>query len=575
MADMKKISFGDNIMEASYSGLKGWYEKSAAKGGAKGFFERTGKAIIVITAHLIAGTVQTVLFAIYDLALTLIFGLAALFTGFKKKSINRQLLGHIGSLACLPEKALKHLSAALCPPFSYKSEHIREMQYRFQFEKYWSKEMPRLAWDAHRNGYFIDHFAERYTGEKESQKKINLSTVHQDVVKLLHKDLTRAHAWDKLEKVRKRDRSISKIPFGSNLMTASRSAFKSWYESSADTHGAKGRAERAGKTLALIPAHLLVGTLQTVAMAIYDLIMGVVFAIAALFTGFKKYAINAQVLGHFGSLIQLPIQAVKNILTALAPPLAYKSSNIRELQYRYQFPHVWTQQAPQDFWEAYRAHHITASSGVAELLRISVINRVLSNSSFLPIMQKEWLKEFNRFGGIAGEVQRTLNQNADLAKAAAELADNLELNLQPRFTNENVREIADALGAPLTTNFRSNEKIVKYIVASGALLKKHHPDIYNKVVSHLPETDRKRAIMTAIESKVLTIESAASEPLRASSEPLLGRVQPASLILEEEVVVQITEISQDSRRTSVPVSALNSLYSNSLSGSPAVITASR
>lgn len=39
MGRVKKIPYGDNITELSYSHLKNWYEKSAHQSGAKGFFQ--------------------------------------------------------------------------------------------------------------------------------------------------------------------------------------------------------------------------------------------------------------------------------------------------------------------------------------------------------------------------------------------------------------------------------------------------------------------------------------------------------------------------------------------------------
>lgn len=342
MRPTQRVAYGDNLLEVTYSGLKGWYEKSIPHKGAKGFFERVGKAIVVMPAHLMLSIFQTVFMIFYDCVATLVFSVAALCTGFKKRSINNQVVGHLGSLGAIPGKALKHLAAAFCPPATYRSDHIQKAQYEYQYEEVWSKEIYPLAVHAYKNGYLFNksnpqHYVDYELDRAEVEPRFSSTTM------------------------KSAERRIIKIPFGSSLNKVSYSTFKSWYEASSDKKTVKGNFEKVGKALLLMPAHLLLATIQSIAMAIYDLVLGIIFSLAALLTGFQKYVINRQALGHLGSLSQFPGVAIKNLTAAFCPPLAYRSDNERFLQYHFQFPQIWAKETPQFFKEKYQLIDIDRS----------------------------------------------------------------------------------------------------------------------------------------------------------------------------------------------------------------------
>lgn len=349
---VKKVPSGDNLMQVSYTGLKGWYEKSIPKTGAKGFFERTGKAIIVIPAHLLIGLVQSVFMLIYDLAMAIIFSAAALFTGFKKHSINSQAASHLSSLAGIPGKALKNIAAAFCPPCAYKSDNIRDVQYAGQFGPIWAKEAPKLKWDAYKDGYSLRQFNKRYVetlyDDQFSEPVFN--KYWNKTVNKMNKNVTGADDKEReanFDKIHKKERKLSLIPFGDNLMKVSFSAVKSWYEASNFTKGAKGFFERLGKSLVIMPMHLLVGAVQSIAMLVYDLVMSAIFSIAAFFTGFTRYSLNRRVLGHLGSLVHVPGEALKHVAAAFAPPIAYRGENTKDLQYHFQYEKIRSKIIPQ------------------------------------------------------------------------------------------------------------------------------------------------------------------------------------------------------------------------------------
>lgn len=364
MGEIKRIPFGDNLMEVSYSGLKGWYGGSINKPGAKGFFERVGKAIVVIPAHLLIATVQSLLMVIYDFVLALFFSMAALCTGFKKKQLNAQFLGHLGSLGSLPEKAFNNLAAAFCPPLFYKSHNIYNCNRAFA--NLLIKQLPERAWEAYQLGYWnglSNNFLPDYYYNKFTDLEIVKSNILNKIKEFADKRLpNEANTFiDQIpasllkDSRTKNEKALGRIPFGKNLMDASQATLQTWYEKSAAKRGAKGFFERTGKAIVLIPAHLLVATVQPLLIVIYDLAMALIFSLAAFLTGFKYYGINRQALGHIGSLTAIPGQSIKNAAAAIfTPPLSYRSDHIRNLQFAYQFGEVAAKEYPLILWENYR-----------------------------------------------------------------------------------------------------------------------------------------------------------------------------------------------------------------------------
>lgn len=444
MGEVKKIPYGDNLMEASYSGLKGWYEKSAFKPGAKGFFERAGKAVVVIPAHILASIAQTIVMAVYDFVLAMIFGMAALCTGFKKRSINGQFLGHLGSLGSLPEKALKHLAAAFCPPGAYKSDNIRKAQYEHRFENHWKKGMPELAWDAYKNGYvpFSKDFAPAYTHSAQRGKEIEQSGYVASAKKITRaEDKKYGYYEDRHEKAINKDKAIGKVPFGSNLMTVSYSTLKNWFEKSNHKTGKKAFFEKVVKSIVLMPAHIIVGTLQSLVMAIYDLALGIIFSLAALFTGFKRYSFTRQALGHLGSLIQLPGFAFKNFAAAICPSLAYKSENVRHLQYQFQFSKLWLKEEPQREWEVFRSRYYLGSNPAKA--RVEVITNVINQSSVSGRIMEDHLK--NRPVDFFKDILNALLSDPKATQAIRQILSPFHLQSVRSLTNQNIQSMADRL----------------------------------------------------------------------------------------------------------------------------------
>lgn len=485
MGDVKKIPHGDNLLEATYSGLKGWYEKSALKPGAKGFFERAGKAIVVIPAHLLASIAQTVVMVIYDFVLALLFGIAALCTGFKKRSINGQFLGHLGSLGSLPEKALKHLGAALCPPCAYKSDNIRKVQYENQFKKYWAKEMPQLAWEAYKNDYASSYFGEEYCRYRQVRKemaRVNLNERIDAKMDAENKKFYRGDRTDRarLNKMQAKDRAIGKVPFGSNLMHVSHAAFKGWYEKSDHKTGAKGFFERVSKAVVLIPAHVVVGALQTIAMAVYDFAMALIFSLAAFFTGFKRYSLVRQALGHFGSLVQLPGQALKNFAAALCPPLTYKSDNLRKLQYRFQFSKVWIKEEPQRVWEHFRSRFLGGWDQSFFLQHIvddsHTPNRITDDKldKFLNLTRKNdgLVNALTSLLNSSPDVQREISTKLGImpsvkVEGALQVEDGEELGPnreQWLYSKNDMQQIAARLGIDLSHKIKNRADLLNFMV---------------------------------------------------------------------------------------------------------------
>lgn len=338
---LKQVSFGDNALAMTYSLLKSWSEKSAMKTGAKGFFEKTGKTVVLMPAHLLLATAGSLVAIIYDLVLTLSFGTAALCTGFQNKKILAQFLGHLGSLGGIPEQAFRNLAATLCPILAYRSDNIRDIRFERELDVIWADEIPELAWNAFTFKFTKGmNFINDYTQAQASDEAIQKSRITN---KIRNKEVKQKKKWQK---------NVQRIPFGSNLMDASLSVLKNWYQKSLTESGAKGFFEKLGKTILVVPAHLLVGIVQAPATLIYDLALGIIFSLAATLTLFKYHSLNVQALGHLGSFIQIPGKALKNIAIALfCPPLTYRSDNIRKLQLRITFGEILAAEAPQKAWE--------------------------------------------------------------------------------------------------------------------------------------------------------------------------------------------------------------------------------
>lgn len=155
---LTKAPFGENLMTAAYSALKGWYERSVNKSGAKGKIERVVKGVLIGFGHLLCAKLLFLATLVYDLAMSLFYSLAALFTGFTKKKINSKALGHLVSLCMLPGKAIKHLFTAFCPPLIYKGDNVRHAQFKHQFKKVWTKEEPQRYWEAYQSGFNLKYY---------------------------------------------------------------------------------------------------------------------------------------------------------------------------------------------------------------------------------------------------------------------------------------------------------------------------------------------------------------------------------------------------------------------------------
>lgn len=378
---IKKIPSGDNLMRVSYTGLKGWYEQSIFETRAKGFVERIGKVVVAIPAHLLIGLVQSIFILIYDLAMAIIFNVAAFFTGFRKHSLCAQAACHLSSLTAIPGQIFKNIAAAFCPPCIYKSDNIRKAQYLVQFDSIWAEEGPKLKWDAYKSEYLLSNFGGSYLEPDSFLKEMSKPKIvkyFEERSKEFLKDPKNKTEEEKAKiflKRYKQERRLSLIPFGDNLMKVSFSKLKSWYEASVFTKGSKGFFERLGKALVVMPAHLLVGGILSLAMAVYDVIMSAIFSLAAFFTGFTRYSFNRRVLGHLGSLLHIPGQALKHIAASFAPPIVYKGKNIKNLQYHFQYEKIKIKAMPQLVWEICQSCNMVAN------FRDLAFDKVIAKSS--------------------------------------------------------------------------------------------------------------------------------------------------------------------------------------------------
>lgn len=495
MSYINKIPYGDNLMEISYSGLKSWYETSVNLPGPKGFFERAGKAIVIIPAHLLIATAQSALMLIYDLMLSLLFAAAALCSGFRKKEFNIQLLGHLGSLGNIPEKALKNLAAAICPPAFYKSNNICEAQFQANYENIWAQELQGKVWDANQLGIFApkfeDHktidlamdFARGYTQcnlttQRESKIIPSIGRLANTRANNLPVEISRSYPLltSNLSKdLRTKDEKyLSQLPFGSSLMSATYSIFKGWHEKSAEKMSLKGVFEQFAKTLVLIPAHLLVGTVQAAAMLVYDLALAIIFSLAAILTGFKYYGINRQALGHLGSLSEVLGQGIKNLMTALlSPALMYKSNNYRDLQYRYQFGKVWAREAPQRTWELYHYEGTLSKnlySKVVENLQESpIFERIVFarlGAALIIAQSLSGVKEALPravFNAIAERLK--INKTMSLEQQVKAMAKKLEVALPPSLSEADMTDFSSKILSALSTKAPD----IALILAGGIL----------------------------------------------------------------------------------------------------------
>jgi hypothetical protein len=123
------------------------------------------------------------------------------------------------------------------------------------------------------------------------------------------------------------------VPYGVNLTAQCYEVSKQWYLKSEATAGCKGVMERGMKACLVSPAHLITAALITPITMIYDLVLATFFLLANLCTALTFDELRERLISHVYSFANSPMEAIRNLMAALCPPIAYRGEDAINFSY--------------------------------------------------------------------------------------------------------------------------------------------------------------------------------------------------------------------------------------------------